>query len=103
MNELERKDRMISIRVSDEEYASLKLIYRKHGARSISDFARLAMQRVAAADDCLHSDLLGRVEELEERVEGLERKAQVKAAPAEDCRNISSLSVAPSSGLTSER
>jgi hypothetical protein len=87
MNELERKDRMISVRVSDEEYASLKLVYRKHGARSISDFARLSMQRVAAAQN-LHSDVIGRVEELEGRVEALERKSQIKDASTRDGTNI---------------
>jgi hypothetical protein len=78
MTDLKRKNRMISIRVSDEEYASLKLLYRNHGARNISDFARLSMMRVAASEDGRHSDLSGRVEELEERLAALERKTQVQ-------------------------
>jgi hypothetical protein len=72
MNEFKRKGRMVSFRISDEEYASLKLLYRSHGARSLSDFARLSMQRVAALEDRLRSDLLSRLEALDERVGNLE-------------------------------
>jgi hypothetical protein len=72
VNEFKRKGRMISFRISDEEYASLKLLYRSHGARSLSDFARLSMQRTAAVEDRLRSDLLSRIEALDERVGNLE-------------------------------
>lgn len=43
---LKRKSRMISLRLSDEEYEALRSLYRLHGSRSVSEFARNAMQKV---------------------------------------------------------
>jgi predicted DNA-binding protein len=42
---LKRKSRMISLRLSDEEYESLRSLYGLHGSRSVSEFARNAMQK----------------------------------------------------------
>jgi hypothetical protein len=44
-----RKRKMISIRLSDEEYNALKSRYGEHGARNVSDLARIALQRILAA------------------------------------------------------
>ena len=41
-----RKTRLISLRLSEEEFEALKSLYSAHGAKSISEFARDAMQRV---------------------------------------------------------
>jgi hypothetical protein len=41
-----RKNRIISLRLSEEEYESLKSRYASHGVRSLSEFARDAMQRM---------------------------------------------------------
>ena len=46
MSEQNRKCKMISLRLSAEEYHALQTLYPSYGARNISDFARLAMQRV---------------------------------------------------------
>jgi hypothetical protein len=43
---LKRKSRMISLRLSNEEYESLRSLYRVHGSRSVSEFARTSMQKV---------------------------------------------------------
>ncbi len=43
---LKRKSRMISLRLSDDEYEALRSLYRLHGSRSVSEFARNAMQKV---------------------------------------------------------
>jgi hypothetical protein len=51
---------MISFRVSDTEYQALQMLHHLHGARNVSDFARLAVTRMI-------SDL--RVVELEQRVD----------------------------------
>ena len=70
---------MISLRVSEEEYVSLKQVYRNHGARSLSDFARLAMVRVAGFDGTANGfasklkSLDTRVNDLEARFARLER------------------------------
>jgi hypothetical protein len=56
MQKSERKVKIISLRLSDEEYESLKAQYTAHGAKSLSDFARTAMQRlIAASGDEPHS------------------------------------------------
>lgn len=39
---------MISIRVSESEYAAMRAVYTSYGARNISDFARVAVQRAIA-------------------------------------------------------
>ena len=41
-----RKSRTISLRLSEQEFEALKLLYASHGAKSISDFARSAIQTV---------------------------------------------------------
>jgi len=43
---LNRKSRMISLRLSNEEYELLHSLYRVHGSRSLSEFARDAMKKV---------------------------------------------------------
>lgn len=73
MAEEKRMSRMISLRISDEEYEKFKQLYRSHGARSISDFARLSMQRAASIEqDPLHSGLVIRIDNLSARIEALE-------------------------------
>ncbi len=41
---------MISFRLSDQEYDTIKGLCQSHGVRSISDFARLAIDNLIAAD-----------------------------------------------------
>jgi hypothetical protein len=41
-----RKNRTISLRLSEREFEALKSLYAAHGARSISEFARTAMKTV---------------------------------------------------------
>lgn len=46
MNALKRRSRMVSFRLSEEEYEGLKHICMTIGARSLSDIARDAVQRL---------------------------------------------------------
>src|SRR5205814_1496606 len=46
MNALKRRSRMVSFRLSEEEYEGLKHICLTVGARSLSDIARDAVQRL---------------------------------------------------------
>ena len=46
MSGTERKKKMISLRLSDAEYAILQSQYRTQGARNISDLARLALAQI---------------------------------------------------------
>ena len=41
-----RKNRTISLRLSERDFEALKSLYAAHGARSISEFARTAMETV---------------------------------------------------------
>jgi hypothetical protein len=45
------RTRLVNFRVSDEEYATLRTACTRHGARSISDFARLAILGWAGSTD----------------------------------------------------
>jgi hypothetical protein len=41
-----RKNRTISIRLSDDEYGALRTVCETQGVRSLSDFARLAIENL---------------------------------------------------------
>jgi hypothetical protein len=79
---------MISLRLSEGEYAALKAEYRTFGARSVSDLARLALQRVvgmpAPPDDEIQAKLKnldGRLNALEARVAGLSLRTHSEPRP----------------------
>ena len=64
---LKRKTKMISLRLSPEEYEVLRSLYRVHGSRSVSDFVRTAMQRVIA-ETVLSQSLEGGIQELNSKM-----------------------------------
>lgn len=70
----DRKSKIISIRLSDEEYRAVKSRYRTHGAHNISDLARIALQRLleaACSEDQTARDLgalAARVQTLESQM-----------------------------------
>jgi len=45
------RTRLVNFRVNEEEYATLLAACSQNGARSVSDFARLAVMRQAGADE----------------------------------------------------
>jgi hypothetical protein len=45
------RTRLVNFRVNEEEYATLITACSQNGARSVSDFARLAVMRLAGADE----------------------------------------------------
>ena len=67
-----RKNRIISLRLSEEEYESLKSRYASHGVRSLSEFARDAMHRVLGEEPASPVDLRNRVRLLDGKVALLE-------------------------------
>ena len=71
MIDSERKSKMISLRLSDAEYAVLKTQFRAYGARNVSDLARLALQQVTQSP-VPQQGVLPRLAELEERIQVLE-------------------------------
>ncbi|HEX3744924.1 MAG TPA: hypothetical protein VHW09_13370 [Bryobacteraceae bacterium] len=65
---------MISLRLSAEEYQTLHRLYPTYGARNVSDFARLALQRVIGHPIPSANDPAAKVQELDERLSALEEK-----------------------------
>jgi hypothetical protein len=47
MSVIRRKTRTISIRLSDDEYGALRDVCESQGVRSLSDFARLAIENLS--------------------------------------------------------
>ena len=71
-----RKSKIISIRISPEEYESLKNMYAASGRRSVSALAREAMQRIiydANNGDAGSADVDKRLRDLDARLNLLQR------------------------------
>jgi hypothetical protein len=73
---LKRRSRMISFRLSEDEYASLRSVCESEGARSVSDLARDAVHRlISKGSDTTYEHVLrtleGRVDILDLRVRQL--------------------------------
>ncbi len=67
-----RKNKMISLRLSEEEYAALRAHSSSSGARNVSDLARLALQRVIAQSPASQAELSTKVSELDHRLTRIE-------------------------------
>jgi len=75
MTLINKRNRMVSIRLSDDEFRKLHEVCAMTGARSISDLARDAMHRLMAHGGCADRDGNGvceRLQTLDERVARLE-------------------------------
>jgi hypothetical protein len=67
-----RRNRTISLRLSEEEYAVLHAQYPHHGARSVSDLARVALQRLIAESPASQAGVAAKVYELDHRMNAVE-------------------------------
>ena len=67
-----RKNKMISLRISEEEYSALRARFLGYGARNVSDLARMALQRVIAQSPEPQTDLQAKVNELDHRLNLME-------------------------------
>jgi hypothetical protein len=74
MTEQNRKCKMISLRLSTEEYQALHAVYPSYGARNLSDFARLAMQRVIGHPLTAADVAAAKIHELDERLSVVEQR-----------------------------
>ncbi|HCC56152.1 MAG TPA: hypothetical protein DEQ47_02610 [Solibacterales bacterium] len=75
MAESKRKSKMISLRLSSEEYESLRAIYGQYGTRSVSEFARQAMQKVIAGTASPQTSVIKmRLDELDGKMNVLDRE-----------------------------
>jgi hypothetical protein len=68
-----RKCRMISLRLSPNEYDAMHALFPKFGAKSVSDFARLAMQRTLT-NSFADGALISKMNELDERLRYIEAR-----------------------------
>ena len=75
MTETKRRSRMISVRLSEEEYAALRHLCSLTGARSVSDLTRDAMRSVLKRID-REEPLGGNIEEFRAGMRNLEKKVE---------------------------
>ena len=75
----DRRKKMISLRLSDEEYELLKASYHNHGARNVSDLARQALHHIMSGSPvpttgslAPQPDFSSKLSELDHRVHTLE-------------------------------
>lgn len=74
MSVLKPKSRLVSFRVSEEEYSGLRTTCVDLGVRSISDFARLAVATAIAERRAGDGDLERKMLKLDESAEQLTRE-----------------------------
>jgi hypothetical protein len=63
---------MISLRLTAVEYESLRSLYPTYGTRSVSEFARLAMQRVIGQSPASGGVFADKIHELDDRLNAVE-------------------------------
>ena len=76
MSVLKRRSRMISFRVSEDEYAGLKNLCVHEGARSVSDMARDAVHRLIANHSWQNHQLETVVQVLQVKIEALDMEVK---------------------------
>jgi hypothetical protein len=76
MSVLKRRSRMISFRVSEDEYVGLKNLCVNRGARSVSDMARDAVHRLITNHSWPNNQLETVVQVLQVRIEALDMEVK---------------------------
>ncbi len=85
MSVIRRKTRTISIRLSDDEYGALRTVCESQGARSLSDFARLAIESlIIGGGPQSHTAVQSRLDALNSRVDVLDLAVERLAGILED-------------------
>lgn len=72
MPDTDRRQKMISLRLSEVEYEGLRAHYRDYGARNVSELARLALQRIITESVGPQDGVAAKLSELDERLHHLE-------------------------------
>lgn len=80
MSDSERRQKMISLRLSQVEYEALKAQYRTHGARNVSDLARQALQRIIG-ESAEPDGFAAKLAALDDRVRTLESHVALIVQP----------------------
>jgi hypothetical protein len=76
MNVLKRRSRMVSFRLSEEEYESLRDICLTAGARSLSDIARDAVHRLIGNGGEQKKDFETQLRLLNERMDAIDQEVR---------------------------
>jgi hypothetical protein len=71
---LRRRSRMVSFRLSEQEYQHLITLCTERGARCLSDLARDAMQGLLITENHIGNGLQTEVEKLNGRIEEFDRE-----------------------------
>jgi hypothetical protein len=71
-----RKSRMISFRLSEEEYQYLRTVSESKGARSVSDYARDTLFRISQAARRPPVEIQAKVDKLATMLDTLNREVQ---------------------------
>ena len=71
---------MISLRLSEEEYAALRARYSRYGARNVSDLARLALDRMMETAPASDAGLSARLQEINLRLNAVEERVALLMA-----------------------
>jgi hypothetical protein len=77
MSATNSRKKMISLRLSEVEYEIIRTQYLIHGARNVSDLARLALQRMMNGSSVFQDAITARIVELEVRVRALESELRL--------------------------
>lgn len=78
----DRRKKMISLRLSEEEFELLKTRYHTYGARNVSDLARQALKHILTGSPGPQNDFAKKLAELDHRVDALESQIVVHCAVA---------------------
>jgi hypothetical protein len=76
MPNIDRKQKMISLRLSEAEYEGLKTHYRNYGVRNISELARLALERIIGESAGAQPSVEDKLLDLERRLVAVERRIE---------------------------
>jgi hypothetical protein len=79
------RTRLVNFRVSEEEYGTLRAACARHGARSISDFARLAVLGWAGSTDLQATAMQWRMSSLGHKMAELEGRVGHLLGALEGC------------------
>src|ERR1700689_5105681 len=77
MAEQNRKRKMISLRLSEHEYEAMRALLPKFGAKNVSDFARLAMQRIVSNSSASDAGLIARINDMDRRLNFIEARVSL--------------------------
>lgn len=88
MPPIDAKNKILTLRLSANEYYALKTLHQAHGARNVSEFARSAIKKMIAGEPFgVEDSLRAQVNDLNHRVTSLESRLANLAAEGHSANN----------------